>query len=60
VGDPNGTYLKWRNVGTGNITLAWTVNMPATTGTYEFRLFRGGTFTRIATSPAISVVPAVP
>jgi hypothetical protein len=60
VSDPNTTYLNWRYVGAGNTTLVWTINMPATTGNYEFRLFSAGGYTRTATSPPISVVPVVP
>jgi hypothetical protein len=60
VGDPNTTYLSWRYVGAGNTTLLWTINMPTTAGNYEFRLFSNGGYTRIATSPPISVAPAAP
>jgi subtilisin family serine protease len=53
---PNNIYVKYVNVGTGVSTRTWTVAMPATAGTYEFRLFVNG-YTRVATSPAITVVP---
>jgi subtilisin family serine protease len=52
---PNGTYLQWNYVGAGVTTRTWTVNMPTTAGTYEFRLFLNNGSTRAATSPAITV-----
>ena len=55
VGDANSTYLNWKYVGAVT-TLVWTINMPATAGNYEFRLFSAGGYTRTATSPPISVV----
>src|SRR5262249_5106996 len=38
-------------------TRTWTVTMPTTTGTYEFRLFLNNGYTRAATSPPITVTP---
>ena len=52
---PNTSYIQYIFVGGPNRT--WTVAMPATPGTYEFRLFLNGGFTRAATSPAVTVVP---
>jgi hypothetical protein len=46
-------------VGTGVTTRTWTVTLPGTTGTYEFRLFTNG-YTRLATSPTITVLPPAP
>jgi hypothetical protein len=57
---PNTSYLQWIYVGTGVTTRTWTVAMPVTGGTYEFRLFLNGGYTRVATSPSIAVQPAAP
>jgi subtilisin family serine protease len=59
TGAPNTTYLQWTYVGNGVTTRTWTVTMPTTGGTYEFRLFLNGVYTRAATSPTITVT-AVP
>ncbi len=55
VGAPNNSYLQWIYVGSGVTTKAWTVTMPTTPGTYEFRLFLNNGFTRAATSPPVTV-----
>ena len=34
----------------------WTVPMPSTPGTYEFRLFNNNGYTRVATSPTVTVI----
>ena len=60
VGDGNSSYVKWTYVGAGNTTFVWTVNMPSTPGTYEFRLFADGGYTRAATSQPITVTSATP
>ena len=60
TGAPNNSYLQFVYVGAGVTTRTWTVNAPATAGTYEFRLFQNGTFARIATSPAVTVQAAPP
>jgi hypothetical protein len=52
---PNTTYIQWIYVGAGVTTRTWTVNMPMTVGTYEFRFFLNGGYTRAATSPPVSV-----
>jgi hypothetical protein len=57
VGSANTSYLQWTYVGTGVTTRTWTVNMPSTPGTYEFRLFRNNGYTRAATSPPVTVAP---
>jgi subtilisin family serine protease len=54
---PNTTYLQYVYVGAGVFDRTWTTAMPATPGTYEFRLFLSGGYTRGATSPPITVVP---
>ena len=53
---PNTGYLQYVYVGGGVVTRTWTVAMPQTAGTYEFRLFLNNTYTRAATSPPITVV----
>jgi subtilisin family serine protease len=58
VGSPNNQYVKWTNVGGGVTNRTWTVTMPSTAGSYEFRLFNGA-MTRLATSPPV-VVTAPP
>src|SRR5262245_15686589 len=55
VGAPNNSYLQWTYVGTGVTTRTWAVTMPTTPGTYEFRLFPNNGFTRVATSPTVTV-----
>jgi subtilisin family serine protease len=52
---PDRTYLRWVYVGAGVTTRTWTVTMPATPGTYEFRLFLNNGYTRGATSPTVTV-----
>jgi len=51
----NSSYLQYTYVGSGVTTRTWTVTMPATAGTYEFRLFLNNGYTRAATSPPITV-----
>jgi subtilisin len=51
----NTGYLQYTYVGAGVTTRTWTVNMPSTAGTYEFRLFLGSGYTRVATSPTVTV-----
>jgi hypothetical protein len=53
VGAANTNYLQWVWVGAGVTTRTWTVTVPSP-GTYEFRLFLNNTYTRGATSPAIT------
>src|SRR5436190_5008842 len=54
---PNTTYLQYVYVGSGVTSRSWTVTMPATAGTYEFRLFLNSGYTRAATSAAVTVLP---
>jgi len=55
AGSPNTSYLQFTYVG-GNVTSrTWTVTMPSTPGTYEFRLFLNNGYTLAATSPPITV-----
>jgi subtilisin family serine protease len=51
----NSSYIQWVYVGAGVTTRTWTVAMPTTSGTYEFRLFLNNGYTRAATSPTVSV-----
>jgi hypothetical protein len=48
-------YVQYTYVGTGVTTRTWTVTMPSTPGTYEFRLFLDNGFVRTATSPTVTV-----
>jgi subtilisin family serine protease len=57
---PNGSYVSYFYVGAGVTDKSWTVPMPQSPGTYEFRLFLNNSFVRAATSPPISVTPGVP
>ena len=59
VGAPDSSYLQWTYVGTGVTTRTWTVTPPGA-GSYEFRLFLNDSFTRAATSPAVTVTPVSP
>jgi subtilisin family serine protease len=56
----NTSYLQWVYVGSGVTTRTWTVAAPTTPGTYEFRLFLNGGYTRSATSPTVTVTSAGP
>jgi subtilisin family serine protease len=60
AGSANAIYLQYTYVGGGVTTRTWTVTAPATPGTYEFRLFANYGYTRLATSPAVTVVPGAP
>lgn len=53
----NTSYIQWIYVGSGVTTRTWTVTMPSTPGTYEFRLFLNNGYTRLATSPPVTVTP---
>jgi subtilisin family serine protease len=57
VGVPNTGYLQWTYVGAGVTTRTWTVTAPSSGGSFEFRLFADNGYTRLATSPAITVAP---
>jgi hypothetical protein len=51
----NNKYLQYIYVGAGATTRTWTVTMPTSPGTYEFRLFLNNGYTRAATSPIVTV-----
>lgn len=51
----NTSYITFTYVGSGATTKTWTVMAPATPGTYEFRLFQNNGYTRLATSPPVTV-----
>jgi hypothetical protein len=55
TGAPDTSFLQWTYVGASLTTRTWTVNVPATAGTYEFRLYPNGGYTRAATSPTVTV-----
>lgn len=53
VGSSDRSYKAWRYIGSsGSGTLTFT---PNTTGTYEFRYFKNNGFTKVATSPQLTV-----
>jgi hypothetical protein len=52
---PNSAYISFIYVGSGVTSRTWTVSMPSTPGTYEFRLFLNNGYTRAATSPVVTV-----
>jgi hypothetical protein len=54
---PNASYVQWTYVGPGVTTRTWTVTMPTSLGTYEFRYFLNNGYTRAATSPTVTVTP---
>lgn len=54
VGAPDTVFLQSTTVLTSDYT--WSVTMPTTPGDYELRLFANGTYARLATSDAITVV----
>ena len=51
----NSSFVTFVYVGGSVTTRTWTVTAPSTPGTYEFRLFLNNSYTRTATSPAITV-----
>jgi hypothetical protein len=55
--DPNTTYLAWTYVGGGITSRTWNPTMPAVPGDYEFRLFSNNGYTRLATSPTVTLNP---
>jgi subtilisin len=55
----NSSYITFTYVGAGVTTRTWTVTMPATPGTYEFRLFPNNGSTRAATSPPVTVSASI-
>ena len=59
TGSANTSYLQWTYVGAGVTTRTWTVTAPSTAGTYEFRLFLNDGYTRVATSPVLTVDPSL-
>ncbi len=56
IGDPDTVNVQWTYVASGSTTASWTVQMPTTPGTYEFRLFENDSYTRLATSPSVTVL----
>lgn len=55
VSAPNTTYGAWTYVGTGVKNRTWTTSLPASGGPFEFRLFQDNGYTRLATSPVITL-----
>jgi hypothetical protein len=61
TGSANTSYVQFTYVGNGVSTRTWTVSVPAAVGsTYEFRLFANNGYTRLATSPTMTVAPVPP
>lgn len=67
TGAPSGAYLKWQfmngttappSAGSAGATLQFTA--PSTAGTYEVRWFSSNTFTTLATSATLTVLPPPP
>jgi subtilisin family serine protease len=56
---PNTSYIAWTYVGPNTTSRTWSVAMPTTGGAYEFRLFLDNGYTRGATSPPVTVDPAL-
>jgi subtilisin family serine protease len=54
-GSPTTSYVQYTYVGGNVTTRTWTVTMPNTPGSYEFRLFPNNGYTVAATSPPITV-----
>ena len=59
VGSSDINYLQWTYLPANVANYTWTVNVPSTGGPWEFRLFTNG-YTRIATSPSVSLVSTPP
>jgi subtilisin family serine protease/uncharacterized protein YegP (UPF0339 family) len=57
VGSADTAYVKWTYLAAGQTTFSWTTSMPTTAGTYEFRFYSNNSYTRGATSAAITVLP---
>jgi hypothetical protein len=55
TGSANTSYVSYVYIGSGVTTRTWTVTVPQTPGTYEFRLFLNNSYTRSATSPTVTV-----
>ncbi|MGI9343393.1 MAG: hypothetical protein ACR2QV_11115, partial [Gammaproteobacteria bacterium] len=60
VGAPDSAYVQFTYVGAGVTDTAWTVAAPSIAGQYEFRLFLGSGYTRLATSAAVQVTEPTP
>jgi hypothetical protein len=59
VGSPNTSYVAFIGFASSP-SGTWTVNMPQTLGTYEFRLFLNYGYTRAATSATVTVTTPAP
>jgi hypothetical protein len=55
AGAPDTIFVQWIYVGNGVTTRTWTVTMPTTPGTYEFRYYLNNSYTRAATSQPVTV-----
>jgi subtilisin family serine protease len=54
--DGPGKYPQWTYVGAGVTSRTWTVTAPTTPGQYEFRYFPNDSYTRLASSPPVTVL----
>jgi len=53
-------YLQWVYVGSGVTNRDWTVTMPTSADSYEFRLFLNNGYTRAATSAPVILTTSAP
>ncbi len=60
TGAPDTSFLAKVYVGAGITGTTWAPTLPSIDGDYEFRLFINDTFTRVATSPKITVSSGSP
>ncbi len=60
AGSANASYVQYTYVGSGVTNRTWTINAPTSPGNYEFRLFANYGYTRLATSPVVTVIPGAP
>jgi RHS repeat-associated protein len=60
VGANPNSYLQWTYVGSGVTSRDWTVTMPSTENSYEFRLFLNGGYTIHTTSSPVVTTDDAP
>jgi hypothetical protein len=60
VGSPSTSYLQWTYVGGGVTSRDWTITMPSTAGSYEFRLYLNNGYTIAATSAPVALTASAP
>src|SRR5262249_38934028 len=57
AGSRDTSCIEWVSVGSGVASRRWMVTTPTAGGTFEFRLFLNNGYTRVATSPPVTVAP---